>query len=354
MEHVHQFIQGLFTGRLSRREYYRGLATLFPVAALYVVFVLWLMMEVLQSGVFAKYFSLFITPLLVLNLIFTALGARRLHDIGWVGWFMLAARIPIIDVVLLITTLLVPSRSGGDVYGETPSGSKTLSAILWNSPSSSSDTGERWLGYVFVLLSVISIFALSSLPSRLLSQRLMQGEAPVPTFITSHTQVESVLEPTFSNEVATSTSIERVEEGTTQEENTNTQSQEYVVEQYPLSHDLRENVITGFWKETLPPSLNGKDILNGDWYALEFDDGKYRVLKILKTYGPAIFFAQYHDSFNESPVTLPKLEQGYDHDVLHFLVFSASKPHFIQAGTVTEDEQKRYEEWLWEGYQKEN
>ena len=46
-----------------------------------------------------------------------AVGARRLHDIGKSGWFLLLHLLPIIGILVLIFFWVQPSQTEGNEYG---------------------------------------------------------------------------------------------------------------------------------------------------------------------------------------------------------------------------------------------
>lgn len=49
-----------------------------------------------------------------------AVGARRLHDIGRSGWWLLIGLIPIIGVLVLIWWYIQPGEAGPNQYGPDP------------------------------------------------------------------------------------------------------------------------------------------------------------------------------------------------------------------------------------------
>jgi len=51
-----------------------------------------------------------------------ALTARRLHDVGKSGWFLLLLLIPIIGAIWLFVLLVTDSEAGENEYGENPKG----------------------------------------------------------------------------------------------------------------------------------------------------------------------------------------------------------------------------------------
>ena len=95
--------------------------------------------------------------------------------------------------------------------------------------------------------------------------------------------------------------------------------------------------------------MRGNKLEVGNWYALRFDDQKYHPAKVLRINAVgiyAIYLIAYHDTFDSPPVNLPSLEKGYAYDVAIFEDFMAADPHFIESGSVTEDEQKALNDWL--------
>jgi uncharacterized membrane protein YhaH (DUF805 family) len=52
-----------------------------------------------------------------------AVGAKRLHDIGWNGWLMLLSLVPIASLVITIVTLFIPGNRGDNKYGPQVGGS---------------------------------------------------------------------------------------------------------------------------------------------------------------------------------------------------------------------------------------
>jgi uncharacterized membrane protein YhaH (DUF805 family) len=49
-----------------------------------------------------------------------AVGARRLHDIGRSGWWLLIGLIPLIGALILLYWFCQPSSQGANEYGEAP------------------------------------------------------------------------------------------------------------------------------------------------------------------------------------------------------------------------------------------
>lgn len=92
-----------FTGRASRSEYWWFV--LFEVIVLIVA-------QIIHQYVYAIAALGFLLPAL-------AAGARRLHDIGKSGWFLLLGLIPLVNFYLLFL-LVQPSQSESNQFGAPP------------------------------------------------------------------------------------------------------------------------------------------------------------------------------------------------------------------------------------------
>lgn len=101
-----------FSGRAGRREYW-----LFHLAHFTAYFIILtapvLMKDVdhLSYGILALFFYILLTlpPLLSLNV-------RRLHDIGWSGWWSLMYFVPLGPLILMIFAIK-PGDDGDNAYG---------------------------------------------------------------------------------------------------------------------------------------------------------------------------------------------------------------------------------------------
>ncbi|PZQ66079.1 MAG: DUF805 domain-containing protein [Variovorax paradoxus] len=92
-----------FTGRASRSEYWWFV--LFEVIVLIVA-------QIIHQYVYAIAALGFLLPAL-------AAGARRLHDIGKSGWFLLLGLIPLVNFYLLFL-LVQPSQTESNQFGAPP------------------------------------------------------------------------------------------------------------------------------------------------------------------------------------------------------------------------------------------
>lgn len=53
---------------------------------------------------------------------YLAVGARRLHDTGRTGWWLLAGLVPILGAIVLVWFLVQDSQPGTNAYGPNPKG----------------------------------------------------------------------------------------------------------------------------------------------------------------------------------------------------------------------------------------
>lgn len=101
-----------FSGRAPRAEYWWW--TLFVIIANAVLTAVDTMLgfDSLLSGLFA----------LATLLPSLAVGARRLHDLGKSGWWLLIGLIPLVGVIILIIWFIRPGEPGQNAYGPNPYG----------------------------------------------------------------------------------------------------------------------------------------------------------------------------------------------------------------------------------------
>jgi uncharacterized membrane protein YhaH (DUF805 family) len=90
-----------FQGRASRSEYWW--------------FMLFFVLAVFVSGMISEIAANIIALALVLPQL--AVGARRLHDIGKSGWFLLLGLIPIVGTIILIVWAIKKGDAGPNAYG---------------------------------------------------------------------------------------------------------------------------------------------------------------------------------------------------------------------------------------------
>ncbi|MEU6481534.1 DUF805 domain-containing protein [Streptomyces sp. NPDC047017] len=98
-----------FSGRARRAEYWMfGLLNLVICVALLVVG---------RATGFGYPVALFVLAILPPSL---ALGARRLHDTGRSGWWLLIGLVPVIGAVVLLGFAAMEGEPGDNAYGGSP------------------------------------------------------------------------------------------------------------------------------------------------------------------------------------------------------------------------------------------
>lgn len=90
-----------FTGRASRPEYWW--------------FVLGYIVLAVIAGMLHRFLYLLVVLAFVVPLL--AVGARRLHDVGKSGWFLLLGLIPIVGGLILLYFMVQPSQPDSNEYG---------------------------------------------------------------------------------------------------------------------------------------------------------------------------------------------------------------------------------------------
>ena len=100
-----------FSGRARRQEYW--MFTLFNTIIMFVL--MFICKELDNQTLYLLYFYAVLLPSL-------AVGARRLHDIGKSGWWMLLAFIPIVGWIILIIFFVKDGEEGSNYFGDDPKG----------------------------------------------------------------------------------------------------------------------------------------------------------------------------------------------------------------------------------------
>jgi len=98
-----------FTGRARRKEYW-----MFTLVSGIISVVLAILDNVLTAGLLGVLYSLAVLPPSV------AVGARRLHDTGRSGWWLLIGIIPFSGWIVLIVFLSTDGERQANGYGSDP------------------------------------------------------------------------------------------------------------------------------------------------------------------------------------------------------------------------------------------
>lgn len=103
----------VFSGRARRKEYW--MFCLFNILIAFAIgIVLGLVGAVEAAGVVGNLYSL---AALLPGL---AVCARRLHDIGKSGWWMLIGLVPIVGAIVILVFVCMDSQPGENQYGANP------------------------------------------------------------------------------------------------------------------------------------------------------------------------------------------------------------------------------------------
>ena len=119
----------VFEGRIGRLRYLVH-AILLPIAALIVLGVFILALASLpEGGPIGKGFNIILSLIqttlwitfVVLGIwISLSAGVRRLHDMGYSGWFMLLNLVPFVGLVFGLVLLVWPGQEGENKYDPQP------------------------------------------------------------------------------------------------------------------------------------------------------------------------------------------------------------------------------------------
>jgi uncharacterized membrane protein YhaH (DUF805 family) len=105
---------GNFSGRARRTEYW-----MFAFVNLVVSLVLYVLTFATHSGFFLVLVFLYALAVVLPSM---AVLARRLHDIGMSGWWILIGLVPFIGGIVLFVFTLLPGNQGPNQYGDDPKG----------------------------------------------------------------------------------------------------------------------------------------------------------------------------------------------------------------------------------------
>ncbi|WP_282119815.1 DUF805 domain-containing protein [Ruegeria atlantica] len=109
-----------FNGRSSRPTFWWWVLAVLLVLLVTRIIDGALIAPMLGFGVFEPNAGQPLSVLVSLGLLLPnlAIGARRLHDIGRTGWWLLIGLIPIIGTLVLLYFYIQPSESGSNQFGE--------------------------------------------------------------------------------------------------------------------------------------------------------------------------------------------------------------------------------------------
>ena len=67
-----------------------------------------------------KFRSLLAPVALFAAIVILKAAVSRLHDLGWAGWVVVLAFIPLVDIVLFLVLFIAPGQKTCNAYGEPP------------------------------------------------------------------------------------------------------------------------------------------------------------------------------------------------------------------------------------------
>ena len=97
-------------GRTGRREFWLTLAMVFFVFLLLCLPAIWNLYYLAIPGLF---FLAAVVPIYVMMV-------RRIHDIGWSGWWILLAILPVVGEIILLFIALMEGSPADNKYGPVP------------------------------------------------------------------------------------------------------------------------------------------------------------------------------------------------------------------------------------------
>jgi uncharacterized membrane protein YhaH (DUF805 family) len=104
-----------FQGRARRREYWMFFLANFLISFLFLL----LGGVIMNSSEVAVPNMIYSLAVLLPSL---AVGARRLHDTGKSGWWLLIALVPLVGPIMLIVFLATEGNKGANAFGPDPKG----------------------------------------------------------------------------------------------------------------------------------------------------------------------------------------------------------------------------------------
>jgi uncharacterized membrane protein YhaH (DUF805 family) len=105
-----------FSGRAGRKEYWMFVLffIIFAIVAMVLDNILGIAIKNVRYGpIYILYVLAFLLPGL-------AVSVRRLHDVGWSGWYLLLSFIPIVGAIILIVKYCTEGTPGTNQYGANP------------------------------------------------------------------------------------------------------------------------------------------------------------------------------------------------------------------------------------------
>ena len=108
-----------FEGRASRGEYWRFMLSYQLIVAIILFICAAISCVTPVSGTTGVALGLVVLFILSIGFIIPgiAVAVRRLHDVGWSGWFVLVGFIPFVGVPIMLILMALPGKSAANRFG---------------------------------------------------------------------------------------------------------------------------------------------------------------------------------------------------------------------------------------------
>lgn len=114
---VHKYAN--FEGRASRSEYWHFMLVYQLIIAIILFICAAISCVIPVSGTTGVALGLVVLFILSIGFIIpgVAVAVRRLHDVGWSGWFVLVGLIPFVGVPIMLILMALPGKSAANRFG---------------------------------------------------------------------------------------------------------------------------------------------------------------------------------------------------------------------------------------------
>lgn len=107
-----ELIQRLFSGRINRRSYF--------VSSSGVGILVYILNELLQKTDATMFEVMLYIVLIPLIIVLYSLFIRRLHDLGYSGWFSLLIFVPVLNAAMGLGLIFFSGNLEANKYGNAP------------------------------------------------------------------------------------------------------------------------------------------------------------------------------------------------------------------------------------------
>ena len=112
----------MFTGRMNRKQFL--VPSIFLIVLPYAHFAWFLLLEASNSIYVSSSYDgepgILFLPILLFPFLLLSTTTKRLHDIGWPGWFSVLIIIPPVNLLFILLLLIKKGQKENNKYGQTP------------------------------------------------------------------------------------------------------------------------------------------------------------------------------------------------------------------------------------------